>query len=419
MGGTAKNIARALGIIYRKGLTTTSGGNLSALDSDGNIWITPAGVDKGALTEADIVRIGPQGGVEGRHLPSSEHPFHRAIYRVRPDLRAIIHAHPPAITAFSIARRKPEAQVTPYYARMCGALGYADYRLPGTDGLAEVISACFRGGCNMVVMENHGLVVGGSHVAEALQRLEALETLSKAQLYAAMSGDIRILSGAEISHGLQKEAERREPDLLQEQFPAHHAMMDDLLGMRYRGWKSNLLTGVPVSMSVRTPEGGIVSAPPELPSWALKPDLLPDALSGTDPLIWLHRLIYQRHTDIGAIFIAAPAFVLSFLIRHESMNARTIPESWILLRDIPLLDGSVPADDPGRIAEALSVKSPVVMVAGHFIVTTGKTPLQAFDRLEVAELTARTLRMASCLGNIHHLSDNDISGLREKYFPGE
>jgi len=66
--------------IYRYRMTTTSGGNLSIREDDGRIWITPARVDKGGLRREDIVCVHPDGTVEGLHKPSSEFPFHRAIY---------------------------------------------------------------------------------------------------------------------------------------------------------------------------------------------------------------------------------------------------------------------------------------------------------------------------------------------------
>src|ERR1035437_10611927 len=78
--------------IYQNGMTTTSGGNLSMLDDDGSIWITPKGVDKGSLLPADIVRVLPCGNVDGIHDPSSELPFHIAIYKARPDIKAVLHA---------------------------------------------------------------------------------------------------------------------------------------------------------------------------------------------------------------------------------------------------------------------------------------------------------------------------------------
>src|SRR5947209_9382657 len=77
--------------IYRYRMTTTSGGNLSIRDDNGDVWITPARIDKGSLRRGDIVCVRPDGSVDGPHKPSSEFPFHQAIYRSRPDIRGIVH----------------------------------------------------------------------------------------------------------------------------------------------------------------------------------------------------------------------------------------------------------------------------------------------------------------------------------------
>ena len=73
--------------IYDKGLTTMSGGNLSIRDTEGNIWITPAGIDKGTLTRRDIICVRPDGTCEGPHKPSSELTFHQSVYRQRTRIR--------------------------------------------------------------------------------------------------------------------------------------------------------------------------------------------------------------------------------------------------------------------------------------------------------------------------------------------
>ena len=86
--------------IYRAGLTTTSGGNISIKDIEGNIWVTPSAIDKGSLTRKDIMCVKPDGEIIGAHIPSSEFPFHKAIYGIRPDIHAVIHAHPPALVSF-------------------------------------------------------------------------------------------------------------------------------------------------------------------------------------------------------------------------------------------------------------------------------------------------------------------------------
>src|SRR3954467_15320722 len=93
-------ILEAIQRIYRYRMTTTSGGNLSIRDENGDIWITPAGVDKGGLRRGDMVCVQADGTVAGNCRPSSELPFHQAIYARRPDLRGIVHAHPVALVAF-------------------------------------------------------------------------------------------------------------------------------------------------------------------------------------------------------------------------------------------------------------------------------------------------------------------------------
>jgi L-fuculose-phosphate aldolase len=95
--------------IYKNGLTTTSGGNLSILDENGDIWITPSGIDKGTLTRGDICCVkAADKSVVGTNRPSVELPIHSSVYERRPDIRAVLHAHPPGLVAFSTARVLPD-----------------------------------------------------------------------------------------------------------------------------------------------------------------------------------------------------------------------------------------------------------------------------------------------------------------------
>ena len=133
-------IALIISRVYRRGMTTTSGGNISIIDEYGDIWITPSAVDKGTLTAADIMCVKADGTIIGKHKPSSEFPFHKAIYKNRPDLKAIIHAHPPALVSFSIVRQIPNTNVISQAKHTCGSIGYADYELPGSKALGEKIA---------------------------------------------------------------------------------------------------------------------------------------------------------------------------------------------------------------------------------------------------------------------------------------
>ena len=107
----AEQLALIIGRIYREGLTTTSGGNLSIMDDNGDMWITPAGIDKGSLTAKDIMCVKADGTIVGPHRPSSEYPFHKAIYKIRPKMKAVIHAHPPGLVTFSVIHQIPDTSI--------------------------------------------------------------------------------------------------------------------------------------------------------------------------------------------------------------------------------------------------------------------------------------------------------------------
>ena len=116
----AEQINVIIGRIYRSGMTTTSGGNISIKDENGDIWVTPSAIDKGTLTPKDIVCVKKDGTIVGPHKPSSEYPFHKAIYDTRPEISAVIHAHPPGLVAFSIARQIPNTNIIPQAKNICG-----------------------------------------------------------------------------------------------------------------------------------------------------------------------------------------------------------------------------------------------------------------------------------------------------------
>src|SRR5215472_5328868 len=124
--------------IYRYRMTTTSGGNLSICEPNGDVWITPARVDKGGLRRDDIVCVRSDGAVEGIRRPSSELPIHRQIRERRPELGGIVHAHPVALVAFSLAHQTPNTRLFHQAWSVCGEVGFAPYELPGSVALGHV-----------------------------------------------------------------------------------------------------------------------------------------------------------------------------------------------------------------------------------------------------------------------------------------
>src|SRR5712691_4676102 len=192
-------ILRMMERIYRFRMTTTSGGNLSIREDNGDVWITPARLDKGSLRREDVVLVRSDGTVAGQHRPSSELPFHQAIYAARPDLRAIVHAHPVALVAFSICRQVPDTRLLHQSWRICGEAGFAPYALPGSAALGQNIAATFARGFDCVVLENHGVVTGGDSLQGAFERFETLEFAAKTRLKAAQLGAVRSLDEASLA----------------------------------------------------------------------------------------------------------------------------------------------------------------------------------------------------------------------------
>ena len=132
----AEQIVMIMERVYKYGMTTISGGNLSILDENGDLWITPSGIDKGALTMDDIMCVKKDGTFIGKHKPSVELPFHQGIYEARPDIKAIVHAHPPALVSFSMARKGPNPKLLLHaYKSVADSLQVAPYAIPGSDKL--------------------------------------------------------------------------------------------------------------------------------------------------------------------------------------------------------------------------------------------------------------------------------------------
>ena len=184
----AERIVAIMNRIYENGLTTTSGGNLSVLATDGSLWISPSGIDKGTLRPADIMCVRTDGSVLGPHKPSCEYPFHSGVCRMCSDVKAILHAHPPALVSFSIAGRIPDAAVFPRTKTLCGEVGFAPYDIPGSSALGDKIAAVFMRGPRTVMLENHGVCLGGSSLLENYLRFETLDFCARTIYLASLLG---------------------------------------------------------------------------------------------------------------------------------------------------------------------------------------------------------------------------------------
>ena len=236
--------------IYRYRMTTTSGGNLSIRLPNGDIWITPARIDKGNLTRNDIVCVRGDGTIDGPHRPSSEFPFHQAIYAARPDLQSVVHAHPVALVAFSICGKVPDTRIFHQARSVCGKLGFAPYALPGSEQLGANIAKTFSDGCDSVILENHGVVVGGDCMARAFERFEALEFAGKTIIKGKQLADVLYLNEKQLTQAQQRTVKLDSYDP-EEASSAEKELRRQLCEFIRRGCRQRLLISTEGSFSAR------------------------------------------------------------------------------------------------------------------------------------------------------------------------
>ena len=416
-------IAALMRRVYRAGMTTTSGGNISVRDGNGTIWITPAGRDKGALRGEEIPGFHADGTYEGRHPPSSELPFHRAIYAARPDLGAVIHAHPAALVAFSIVRQRPDLRDLPEAAAVCGRIGYATYATPGEEELGMLIAGEFRAGCDAVIMENHATVVGGKTLEDAILRFETFEHAAQVLIRARALGHV---AAAEGSPDQAPRAAR--PDWPEAQPPVNsvlrEAEREELAAMARRCAAQGLAPAALGCLSLRLGADDFLVTPGGVALNTLQPGQIARIREGSrepgpEPhaAAAAHRAIYLADPGTAAIVTAQPRDLMAFAVAGVKPDVRTIPESWILLRDLPLLPAGSPLADSDGFARRFGRECPAVLVRNEGIYSTGACLLEAFDRLEVAEFSARSLILGRSLGDMRPIGERQVEALRRKFFP--
>lgn len=185
-------------LVYQKGWVAANDGNLSIrLDTD-RVLCTPTGVSKGMMHADDLIICDMQGNkLEGRKERTSEIAMHMTIYGLRPDVRSVVHAHPPVATGFAAAGRALNLALLPEVVIGLGCVPLAEYGLPGTPELTEPMLP-YIPKYDAILMGNHGAVCYGEDVYRAFFRMETLEHFARITLVAELLGGPRVLPKIEV-----------------------------------------------------------------------------------------------------------------------------------------------------------------------------------------------------------------------------
>jgi L-fuculose-phosphate aldolase len=412
--------------IYRYKMTTTSGGNLSILDENGDIWITPTGVDKGTLTANDIVCVRADGRIEGLHRPSSEYPFHKAIYAIRPDLRAIVHAHPMALVAFSIAHKVPDTRLFHQAWRSNGTVAFAPYGVPGSEDLGRKIAQKYAEGFDSVILENHGVCCAGQTLQDAFGKFETLEMCCKILIKAHTLGQPAYLTDQQLQ--LQSKS-----DVPLEAFDYDPSMMsirekelrNQISRFVERGYRQRLLTMTTGTFSARIDREKFLITPYPLDRHAVLPEEIVMIRKGKKEFgkhpsraVLAHKAIYDAHPDVMAIANACPLNAMAFSVCRRTVDTRTIPESYVFVREVSLLPFETVYNDFALLTRTLTLQSPAAVLANSGVMVVGDSVLAAFDKLEVLECSAEAVLDAQPIGGHVAMSSEIIDELIEAFHLG-
>ncbi len=131
----------------------------------------------------------------------------------------------------------------------------------------------------------------------------------------------------------------------------------------------------------------------------------------------IHQAIYHRHSEVRAVVNAIPVNATAFAVTAVRLDARTIPESFLLLRDVGVVPFGLQYEDGERIAALVSPEKPIALLENDGVLVLGTSVLDAFDRLEVLEATAEAVINSRAIGEVRRMSDDVIEELIQAFTP--
>jgi L-fuculose-phosphate aldolase len=185
-------------MLHQKGYVVATDGNLTARLDDGRVLATPTGMSKGSMEPGDLVVVDLQGQrLAGHRSVSTEIGMHMMIYRLRPDVKGIVHAHPVTATGYAAAGIELNHALLSEVVACLGSVPLAQYATPGTAELAASIEPLVPRH-DAILMANHGVVTYGDSLQNAYMKMERVEHFAKISLVTHLLGKQHPLSAAEV-----------------------------------------------------------------------------------------------------------------------------------------------------------------------------------------------------------------------------
>ena len=186
--------------IYDKGMVASNDGNISVKLNDNEFLCTPTGVSKGFMTPEYICKVDADGKVLEANpgfKPSSEIKMHMRVYKERPDVNAVVHAHPMYATGFAIAGIPLTQPIMPEAVISLGAVPIAEYGTPSTEEIPDAISKYLQS-YDAILLENHGALSFSDSLLNAYHKMESVEFYAKLLYISKQLGGPKELSESQV-----------------------------------------------------------------------------------------------------------------------------------------------------------------------------------------------------------------------------
>jgi L-fuculose-phosphate aldolase len=313
----------------------------------------------------------------------------------------------------------PDTRIFPESHQICGQVGFAPYALPGSEELGRNIAQEFATAAapNCVVLENHGVVVGGYDLADAFATFETVEFTALTLINAHRLGTVHYLGEPTLAWATSARAPLPET-------PATRAtsrekeLRKEICDFVHRAYAHRLMTSSWGSFSARIDGDSFVITPTHVDRANLAiEDLVVirngKRVAGSAPsrAVSIHAAIYAAHPQIESVVNALPVHATAFSVSDAVLDTRTIPESFLFLKDVAKIPFAHQFGDLTALTRTVTVQNPVALLEHNGALVAGRSILDAFDRLEVLESTAAAIIRSGPLGAIHPMSENVIDEL--------
>lgn len=402
----AEQICRIMERIYDMDMTSLTGGNISVMDEEGIMWVTPTSIDKKSLTRDDIVKVLPDGTIEGRHKPTSEYYIHRNILMKRPDIKAVIHAHAPAAVTLSVLNRVPETRLYQRAYETAGRPMLTPYALPGSLKLADIVTEAFEKGSDGAVLEKHSAFIGSRiGLLDCFYRFEALDFAARVEINSYVVGTPRPLSEKQLSENRLQSTEAMEEFCLARHTGEELMRRSVLSSILQRGYRKKLFGATSGTMSVRIGSDSFLIPKEGADNGTLTPEAITVVDRGRrqagevpERTAYLHWKIYERHPEIQAVIIAMPVHTMGFAVTQTEYETTLYPESYGVLCEARRYSFEEFYTNFEKIAENIDLQHPLAMIENYGVILAGAAPILAFDKLEVCESSAQSIHEMRRMG---------------------